>query len=512
MPNKLIISVTFLDDLYHGQGNYEPEFPPSPLRLFQAILAANGNELDAAEPILQWFETLKPPEIYAPKSESAFKYTNYVPNNDADKKYNRQNRLTGKEVAPTRMIGGRTVFYVWNINPDDVDKANKLDEMVRRISALGWGIDLVVADAKIATELPPEITKLEHWKPSVYKNTEVQLRVPQIGTLENLKTVYKSQQNAVRIEKSGRSMEKIYTPPQKPSTFQTQSYETTVAPERPCAFFELCNPADETRFVGFDQRDLMYVSAMLRHAVLEKVKEAGRDFFASHGIDIEKYVAGHADCETDNSESPALAGGCSSQGIDRFSYLPIPTINFHRNDDGLIRRVIIAEPLFGKEGDDKDKDRKNRGVFANWVQQNLIGAALIEKNTKQSKAVLTSASGRDGIFRLYTEKSTEFGSVTPLVLPGADDFKYAKTEKLVLKSFVQAGFDLSKLKNLELRKAPIFPGAFHPRDYQRPEYFRHKSMIHIVFEFKEPAHGPIALGPGRHLGFGLCAILPNEKK
>ncbi len=44
MTSYLCISVTFLDPLYHGRlnGDRTAEWPPSPLRLYQALLAGAG--------------------------------------------------------------------------------------------------------------------------------------------------------------------------------------------------------------------------------------------------------------------------------------------------------------------------------------------------------------------------------------------------------------------------------------------------------------------------------------
>ncbi|MER3462825.1 MAG: type I-U CRISPR-associated protein Cas5/Cas6, partial [Armatimonadota bacterium] len=42
MTRHLCISVTPLDDLFHGKGDDdEPEWPPSPMRLFQALVAGS---------------------------------------------------------------------------------------------------------------------------------------------------------------------------------------------------------------------------------------------------------------------------------------------------------------------------------------------------------------------------------------------------------------------------------------------------------------------------------------
>ncbi|MBX9622589.1 MAG: type I-U CRISPR-associated protein Cas5/Cas6, partial [Gemmataceae bacterium] len=41
MGSSFCVSVTFLDPAFHGRGDGgEPEWPPSPLRLFQAVVAA----------------------------------------------------------------------------------------------------------------------------------------------------------------------------------------------------------------------------------------------------------------------------------------------------------------------------------------------------------------------------------------------------------------------------------------------------------------------------------------
>ena len=67
MSDYLCIAATFLDPRFHGRGDGgEPEWPPSPLRLVQAIIAAhaddigNDGDLDRA---LTWRELQEPPLI-----------------------------------------------------------------------------------------------------------------------------------------------------------------------------------------------------------------------------------------------------------------------------------------------------------------------------------------------------------------------------------------------------------------------------------------------------------------
>jgi CRISPR-associated protein Csb2 len=51
MTYYLCISVSFLDSLFHGKADGdEPEWPPSPLRIFQALLLKFVKRMRQAEP------------------------------------------------------------------------------------------------------------------------------------------------------------------------------------------------------------------------------------------------------------------------------------------------------------------------------------------------------------------------------------------------------------------------------------------------------------------------------
>src|SRR5690348_4814224 len=106
--NHLCITVRWLDGRYHGllARDGPPEWPPSPYRLFQALVAgvAHVGELDG--PIgksLEWLES-RPPIIITPRSSPGQVVTRFVPNNDGDQKADRQNRLTGKTSRPTILL------------------------------------------------------------------------------------------------------------------------------------------------------------------------------------------------------------------------------------------------------------------------------------------------------------------------------------------------------------------------------------------------------------------------
>ncbi|HEX9640166.1 MAG TPA: type I-U CRISPR-associated protein Csb2, partial [Candidatus Krumholzibacteria bacterium] len=80
MSHALVIRVRFHDGRYHGAGDW----PPSPARLFQALVAAAGlnGQLAALRHSLEWFEKLpSAPTIGAPKARRGQRVMFYMPNN-----------------------------------------------------------------------------------------------------------------------------------------------------------------------------------------------------------------------------------------------------------------------------------------------------------------------------------------------------------------------------------------------------------------------------------------------
>src|SRR5262245_8663365 len=79
----LLISIHFQDGRYHGSGDW----PPSPARLFQALVAgaARGEMLSShVVGALKWLEGLDAPRIAAPSAYVGQSFKTFVPNNDLD--------------------------------------------------------------------------------------------------------------------------------------------------------------------------------------------------------------------------------------------------------------------------------------------------------------------------------------------------------------------------------------------------------------------------------------------
>lgn len=475
MRRHLCISVTFLDSLFHGKGNYEqPEWPPSPMRLFQALLSGartgcRNMEWSAGKAnAFRWLAGREPPLIVAPEARRTLGYTLYVPNNDSDQKFERQERLTTKIARPHRLCHGDTMHYLWPIEENDWPAAMSHAEVVcreaRHLLAVGWGIDQMVGNGRIVTDAETAALMGQPWQAwRTYRPDSQTWRVPRPDSLDDLEHAYKSFAERVRG--------KQYSPEVPFKGFETICYISAQAvPPRSYAVFEL------QQGVAFRQENTAAVAAMLRSLACRSAKDDTHQFPGG----AEVYVAGHVGSRKDN--------------LPRFSYLPLPTIGYERAD-GMIRRLLVAEPYGGD------------GAHARWAQERLQNASLLDEDRNERGLILDPwRSTTKSMIPRYVSQARAWNTVTPVILPGFDDGKHRKAERLFLAASRDAGLPIDAVAELTLRKAPFWPGAQHPRQYAVPDYLKHLPAWHVHVVLREPVPGPLALGAGRHCGLGTFAI------
>ena len=113
--------------------------------------------------------------------------------------------------------------------------------------------------------------------------------------------------------------------------------------------------------------------------------------------------------------------------------------------------------------------------------------------------------------RSSAECAATWVSITPVILPGYDDNKPVKRERLLMDCLRHAGIDPSAVISIESRRAAWRPrGAGMPMSphsaYVRPNYLRGLPACHVRVTFKALQAGPLSLGAGRHIGLGVCAV------
>jgi CRISPR-associated protein Csb2 len=482
MGRYYCISIVFLDPLFHGRSDDGPEWPPSPMRLLQAIVAgahhcANGAAWNnRRSEALEWIERRAPPLIIAPQAVVGTPCQYFVPNNDSDKTPNRQERLTGKTFAPHWLRGGDTVHYVWEFDGDD-DLAERLRHEARLITALGWGIDQVVGNGRVLNASEVRDLPGQRWWPwDTNRAGDRTWRVPIPGTLADLDHVHQSFTSRVQG--------KLYVPPQPVSQYGIVHYLRSVqTPPRAYAVFEV--PEGATPYGR--ATNVARVAAMVRHVACEQARrDPGHQFPGGERA----YVAGHVEGE--------------AATMDRLAYVPLPTIG-HEHADGNIRRVLVAEHIGGD------------GSHAKWAQRRMTGAKLQDEHGDE-RGILgplwrkSSSGNHPSVVARYVRESATWATVTPVILPGYDDGKQSKAERLFLRAAAQAGVPVESIAEIALRKAPFWPGAQHPRQYFLPAYLRRRRSPgwHVWMRLREPLPGPIFIGAGRFIGLGVFAGFSGE--
>lgn len=124
--------------------------------------------------------------------------------------------------------------------------------------------------------------------------------------------------------------------------------------------------------------------------------------------------------------------------------------------------------------------------------------------------VFPSASGPRE-FSPHTRPSQIWHSVTPVILPGHDDHKPAKTRKPIERALIDSG--IVNPCEYEWGAVSRFRKSYsahkhdrhkRPTGYLRPDYLLSQTVVHLTPRFSDAeVSGPIVIGAGRHYGFGL---------
>jgi CRISPR-associated protein Csb2 len=237
MARTLALFVCFHDGRYHGQ----PEWPPSPARLFQALVAAgaNGGALPHGEhEALAWLERLAPPVIAVPPARAGRGFRNYVPNNDLDAVGRDPRRVaeirSPKFTKPLLFESSTGLLYAWQFEQGE-DQAGKICAIAERLYQLGRGIDLAWAWGEVMDAADCDARLAEHggaaYRPAK-RGGGLPLPCPQQGSLQSLEDRFRETRKRFTTIRSGRNVQQLFSQAPKPR-FAIVSYNS---PPRRCLF------------------------------------------------------------------------------------------------------------------------------------------------------------------------------------------------------------------------------------------------------------------------------------
>lgn len=497
----LAIRVQFLAR-YSGR-----EWPPSPARLFKALVASaragwahsNRKAIDDSLRELErqgWSDDTKLPEILAPRAAlRPPRQRRFVPNNSKNWPPERKlNPEKGIDLDEELMVGWDieappTVWYWWpNVEAAHVPV---LREVSRRVFSVGKGEDLAVLDATDGK--PPADTV--HWKPGTIGAS---LEVPETGCLDVCDAAFARDRNALPLAAAG---------------VRSVTYASDVAhAAREIPTFVLALWRDWKR-CSWDARLLRQVVGPIRH-LLDEIRgevvgllaKSPHERVAMESL-VRRVLLGH-----DESGSPIAE--------PHLAVLPLPSV-LGPYPDGRVRRIALAD--FGAAND------PNRRAIIELAQVLLHGREL--RDNGRGTGVLLDTEPDSQWLRSITRRSRTWVTVTPMVQPtkeltssewkrlsaarsaaNQDPAAVARLEArlrarrldLIERSVQQAiaGRD-ARIASIEFGSGGPIAAVHVASQYRANGYVGETPKLHVRITFDRAIAGPIAIGRGRHVGFGV---------
>ena len=506
----------------------EPEWPVHPARVFMALAAAHfetpwDEQHDSERMALQWLEDQMPPNLVIPRGEVRSPVTCYVPVNDRN----------GLESLPTRrpkqartfprvILEDETVYLIW---PDAVVPGHHriaLDSVCSKVTRIGHSSSFVQAWVEYDRKSPQAAPNGNQFVPDYWERSESYerlMRVPAPGTLENLRRWYNSdsldawadlqmkfqsatanERKLLKVEIEERFGGRMPRS-QRPILRAMQGYSRLTSPRGG----SVCKTVFDDELLILSKVDgpnlglesTVQLTAALRGTILS--------LFPTEA-DTPEWISGH---RTDRSPSQEA----------HLALIPLAYVGPQYADGHLLGAAIV----FPRHISPRDRVEPLRPLFTleadgtarlPVITMGRLGEWTLVRETRPFAARALQRP-------TWTEPSDVWATVTPIVLD-----RYPKADRLAdRKAWILevAGIIASSCRNIGLpepiaididktswhRGVPrAIPGKtgfpmFPVRNFQSP-----RAQVHAWLQFDQPVRGPVIVGAGRYLGYGLCKPLP----
>jgi CRISPR-associated protein Csb2 len=467
---NLEIEVTFTAGQFHGE-----EWPPSPARIFQALVAASHRGVHGLihrtvrDEALRWLERLEPPLILAPEAVRQGEHLiSYVPNNDDELGVDAHIR-TDKSLGAWFFPEGSAVAYQWQIGAEATaaKQADVIAAMSSLISYVGRTVDLAYARGRLLDGGPSAGAA---WRKRLQPREQGGGRwlAPAAGFLDLL---HRRFPRSVSTE-----------PPDFTNTRQvTYEAEDILQLGVPVALFEMLRL--DGRKLAFDPRDLRQPAGMVRNAMVRWADTTPgiRPHFAPD--QLARFLQGH---------KSAVSNDCSEGG--HFAVVLLPSLNPPTfTADGWLRRVAVIGYGVASAGDRELFDELTHGLHGALLEDNGKARGELRRLTpREQQRVLGPLAG----------PARRWRSILPVILTGFTR-KGRSAEACLVRSMVQQGFCAEDIESVAAFTGPVVPTAQPARAYRVQGYLNTTPRVHAEVVFRRRVSGPLVVGRGRFTGFGL---------
>jgi len=443
-------------------GGAAGEWPPSPARLFSALVAGDGTRsrcsmTEGTE--LLWLESLAPPIIHASPSHhvlvSPLRARYAVVDGTAEGAVHDYPGRTSREVRPgvRQAPKCRTVIYVW---PDAVAPGGTLAALRARAARVGY---LGCADSPVRLSVRESVADglSEPWRPD--PGAQFTLPVPYRGFLAALDDAYDTWS-------SGNAMRRAWIRTERAGYQAPGCRAVDDGPAPTVIWLRLGRAVAGHKLVALTET--------LRDAVLDHVQR-----LLPPGADMPSLLHGH--------RQPGEVG-------PQARFLALPDVGYERSDGRLLGAAIWLPPATEPE-----VVQVVRSALAR-----LAGERLVKPRWFDIAVAVHTGEPRPWAANpdRWTGPAASWTSATPVVHE-----RWTKGLPTVVEvARWCAHADLPAPASVSFRRHPALLGApdLRPDQVFRPGRDR-RPYSHMRIDFSDRVAGPVVIGGGRQLGLGLMA-------
>ncbi|MGH9224436.1 MAG: type I-G CRISPR-associated protein Csb2 [Acidimicrobiales bacterium] len=438
-----------------GAGN-AGEWPPSPARLFSALVAADGTRgcqrvTDGREMAL--LEGADPPRIFADGLEavlrSDLRERFVVLDKAVEGAVQQYAGRTSEAVRPgTRLAPcSPKVIYLWDHLEVDSRAHAALKRRAARIGYLGCSDSPV----RVRVLTSPPASSPSTWVPS--DDGLVVLPVPYRGLLDALDDAYDRSLGGEPVRRA--SVPNRYVRYRPPGTPDPQPPRPTVV------------------WLRFEKA----VSGRRLRAVTETLRAAVLDRYGEHEpTEVPSALHGH---------------GFEGKGFHHAYFLGLPDVGHPHARGRLHGGAIVLPP--GTPAPVVEGVRAAVWRISHLVRSGSL-LARVRPHGGEPKPVAASPQRWEGPARQWV-------SATPVV---HERFQAGGPDSAEVQRWCDHAAVRAQVLSARASRVPIIEGALslHPTEVLRPGRER-APYSHLAVEFDRPVRGPLVLGRGRQFGFGL---------
>ncbi len=534
----------------------EPEWPPHPGRVFMALAAACFERGEVAEEVesLQWLEGLPAPDVYASEHHPRTPVKYYVPVNDKitpNKSILQSTPGLGRSKQersyPTAIPLDPTVKLMWSDASGAEQHLEPLASLCENVIRVGHSSSLVRAWAELAAlDSAIELSELrQHWQPTS-GHSRWRTRVAGSGELGRLRIACKADEidrfaelkmqiestRGTSQKEAKQAFEEAFGEPFKASARAPEPTSPTLGLWQG---YRLASEAGTDRTVvegtHFDSE------------LLVLAKEEGPTVGVGDCLALTTRLREAVMSYCPQNPPPAWLGGHDlATGLPtdapHTAFLPLPFVG-REHADGHIMGLALALPhrrhvplenrgatlapfLFDADGESRKIELK-LGRFGIWT--------LCLEGRAEPPQTLKSDT--------WTKEGDTWASITPVVLdrfPKAsrtnDRLAWeAEVQQIIAQSCSRAGLPVPLEIDIDTTSWHTGSPRAYPKVTRRSgeasdDRGRHigdgfvtmparsgkpsRPQIHVYLRFGIPVRGPVLLGAGRFLGYGMCKPLKRS--